>query len=262
MSFKSSQILILLLVISFASYIEANSIFKNRYTAEFEHSKYLTYVITGVAIAVGMVAVFFGYKLLKPFLFVFGFVIAAGITYLILWHYTKVGLVVIIFAPLIAGIAGGFVLLFLMKVGIFFLGSAAGFILFCTLMSVRDEGLIHEPIAIDVGLVVCPIIGGIIALLIQKPLIIFSTSFGGSYAVIAGVDRFVHGGFSQVIPNLISNHRELIGADFKTYIEIGVCFALTIVGIYVQFRHTGKNTYHNLSNGHPTPESDGYYPLN
>jgi len=255
MSAITSKLLILLLTISF---VQAANIFQNRYTAEFENSKYLTYVITGAAVAIGLVIAFLGYKLFKPVLFIAGFIIFAGLTYLILWHHSSVGLGVLVVCTAVAGIVGGIVMLFVVKVGIFILGASAGFLLFCVAMSVRDQGLIHEPIAIYVGMCACFVIGGVIALLIQKPLIIFATAFGGSYAVIAGVDRFAHGGFCEVIPNLIAYHRELIDADYKTYIEIAACFVLTVAGLYVQFRHTGKNVYHSHTQ-EPAPEADGYF---
>jgi len=254
MSGISAKLLILLLTISL---VQAN-IFQNRYTAEFSNSKYLTYVITGVAVAIGLVVAFCGYRLFKPVLFIVGFIIFAGITYLILWSHSSVGVLVLVVCTVVAGIVGGIVMLFVVKVGIFMLGASAGFILFCVVMSVRNQGLIHEPIAIYVGMCASFVIGGVIALLVQKPLIIFATAFGGSYAVIAGIDRYVQGGFCQVIPHLIANHRELINADYKTYIEIAACVVLTVAGLYVQFKHTGKNVYHSHTS-EPSPEADGYY---
>jgi len=234
------------------------SIFNNRWEQNFEHSEYFTYTLVGLGMLVGVVVCFLGYKLFKPVLFILGFIIGAGVCYYILWYYTKVGLIVLIGAPILSGIGLGLVLLFVMMAGIFLMGAILGFLLFCVIVSARDGGLIHNSIALWVGMGASALIGGIIALIFQKTLIIFATSFGGAYAVVAGADRFVHGGFSLVIGQLLGNSHHLIDATYKTYIEMGACVLLAFIGVIVQFRVTGKNVYHRPQQH----EDDGYYALN
>jgi len=235
------------------------SIFTNRVESIMENPEYLDYALCGLGILLGLILCFCGYRLFKPVLFIVGFVVGAGICYYVLWYHTNVGLVVLIVGPIIAGIILGLFMIFVAMAGIFLLGAVLGFLLWSMVISARDGGLIHNEIAIYVGLGACTLIGGVVALIFQKALIITATSFGGAYAVVVGVDRFVHGGFSRVIPLLIEGNRGLIVCTYKTYIEFGACVLLCVIGMYIQFRHTGKNVYHKV--GAHRNEEDGYFAL-
>jgi len=180
----------------------------------------------------------------KPVLFVTGFIVGGGITYLALWNYTTVGLVLLIIVPIVGGILLGVIFVFLSVVGIFVLGALLGYVLFAMFMSSKDGGLIHSRLVVYILDGAVPFVFGVVAVIFQKPLIITATALCGSYAAVAGADRYVHGGFSQVIPNLIGNHHELIDADYKTYIEIAVCALVAILGIVVQATKTAKGYYH------------------
>jgi len=256
---KFSAILCLLFAINWIIFVTDASIINDRVATEIEADKaqIISYALVALGMAIGLVICFYGYRLFKPVLFIVGFIVGSGLTYLILYNHTQVGIIMLISVPIIAGIALGMVLIILSVVGIFVLGAVFAFLLVCIFLSTRDGGLITQKIPQYVILGVAPLIGGIIAVIFQKQLIIIATSFAGSYAVLAGIDHYIHGGFSKVIPHVIAYRTEDIDADYKTYIEIGACFLLFAVGVYVQFRHTGKNYYHKY-----THESDGYYSLN
>jgi len=236
------------------------SIFNNRWAMAIEHSEYLDYVLVGLGMLLGLIVCFLGYRLFKPVLFIAGFIVGAGVLFYALWFYTKVGLAVLIVAPILCGIVLGIFFIFVAMAGIFFLGSVLGFLLFCMVVGSTDGGLIHDQTYIWVGMGASSLVGGVLALIFQKKLIITATSFAGAYAVVIGADRYAKGGFSHVIPQLIGSNHELIDATYRTYIEIGACVVLCIIGMYVQFRHTGKNCYHKPS-AHSN-EEDGYFALN
>eukprot|EP01114_Cavostelium_apophysatum_P016615 TRINITY_DN476_c0_g1_i1.p1 TRINITY_DN476_c0_g1~~TRINITY_DN476_c0_g1_i1.p1 ORF type:complete len:281 (+),score=51.59 TRINITY_DN476_c0_g1_i1:71-844(+) len=245
----------LLALALFAVSVQASNIFNNRPIVIDKH-EIAAYTITSVGILAGLLFTFFGYRLFKPVLFVVGFAIAGGLTYLGLYYHTSVGLIVLIAAPILAGIIGGILLVVFSIVGIFMLGAILGFLILSVILSAKDGGLISNHIAIWVMMGAFPFAGGVIAVLIQKPLIIGATALGGSYAAVAGVDRFVKGGFSQVIPTLIANRFHEINADYKTYIEIGVCVLICVLGVIVQAKKTAKGYYHKH-----TSEKDGYSAL-
>jgi len=223
-----------------------------------EHRVLASYILSGLGILIGIIVCFLGYRLFRPVFFIGGFVIGGGVCFIVLWYYTSVGLVVLVCAPILTGIALGVVLVFAISAGIFCLGSILGFLLFVMVVSVRDGGVVHSQIFNWVGMGVSALIGGVIALLIQKPLIIIASAVGGSYAVVACIDRFVHGGFSTVITKMIGSREFTITASYPTYIELGCCVLLAFIGIIVQFKWTSKNVYHKPE---LAQEEHGYYPL-
>jgi len=239
--FKNRLSIAILLVALFAVYADA-SIFTNR-DFHFD-SAILQYVLTGVGILIGLTLVLFGYRLFKPVLFIVGFIVGAGIVYLILWRYSSVGILVLVLAPIAVGILCGILLLWFAVAGIFVLGAALGFLLFSLFMSSREGGLIGSKLTEYLVMAGVTLAGGILALIFQKTVIILATSFGGAFAVLAGIDRYLGGGFAEVIPHIIQGHSDLIQAGLKTYIEIGACVLLSVIGIIVQFKKTGKNYYH------------------
>jgi len=235
------------------------SLINDRVSTEVEAYKaeIISYAIVALCMVIGLIICFYGYRLFRPVLFVVGFIVGAGITYLILYSHTEVGIVMLVVIPIVAGIVLGLVLIILSVVGIFVLGAVFAFLIVCIFLSTKDGGLVTSKVPQYVILGAAPIIGGIIAVILQKQLIILATSFAGAYAVVAGVDHFIHGGFSKVIPHIVAYRTEDIDADYKTYIEIAACVLLFAIGTYVQFKHTGKNYYHKH-----THENDGYHSLN
>jgi len=234
------------------------SIFNDRWKQDWEEHKYLApYILSGVGILLGIIVCFLGYRLFRPVLFLAGFLVGAGVCFFVLWYYTSTGLIVLIFAPLLTGIALGVILVFAISAGIFLLGATLGFLLFTMLVSVRDGGIVHSEIFNWVGMGVCSIVGGVIALLLQKPLIIMATSVGGAYAVIACIDRYVNGNFSRIIEQLIGNRH--IVAAYPTYIELGACLVLSLLGIIVQYKVTAKGYYHSQKQAH---HDEGYFAMN
>jgi len=251
--------LIFTIFLTFIVFTQASIFDDPKWREEYEDHKYLApYILSGVGILLGLIVCFIGYRLFRPVLFLAGFIIGAGVCFCVLWYYTETGLIVLICAPLLAGIGLGLVLLFAISAGIFLLGAILGFLVFTMIVSVRDGGIVHNDIFNWVGMGACSIIGGVVALIIQKPLIIFATAIGGSYAVIACIDRYVGGGFSRVIVQLIGNRHWEIVASYPTYIELGACALLAVIGIIVQFKVTGKNYYHS-EKAHN--QEQGYFPM-
>jgi len=249
-----------LLVVLFVQFLFANgSILNDRLTSEIEghEAQIIEYGLVALGIIAGFVICFWGYRLFKPTLFIVGFIVGAGVTYYVLYFKTQVGLILLISIPLLCGILLGIVLILFAIVGIFVIGAVGAFLLVCVLYSSYHGGLIQSKLIAYIGLAIITLAGGIAAVLLQKQLIIIATSFGGAYAIIAGIDHIVHGGFSDVIGHVIAYRTEDIQCDYKTYIEIASCFVLFALGVYVQFRHTGKYYYHKH-----THENDGYHSLN
>jgi hypothetical protein len=64
--------------------------------------------------------------------------------------------------------------------------------------------------------------------------LIISTSFAGAFSIMASIDHFAKGGFSEVIIHVIENNTNEVQASWKTYIELAVCAILFCLGMYLE----------------------------
>ena len=136
-----------------------------------------------LAIAVGILACFYGYRILKLTLGIMGFMAAAsgGWALGLSWAPNNGGVALI--CAIIAGLIGAALCVWLYFLGIFLLGASAGAIVAAAFFNAAGNQ--PQPIL----LIVFAVVFGIIALVMQKLMIIASTAFSGSYLVTAG---FLH----------------------------------------------------------------------
>jgi len=96
-------------------------------------------------------------------------------------------------------------------------------------------------------MVVSSIIFGILALVLQKVLMVVGTSFGGSFMIASAVDFLaVHSNFSLIIPMALRfNFDTVKNADWRVYVMIAGFVVFGIIGSVVQFALTARNFNHN-----------------
>lgn len=184
-----------------------------------------------IAFLVGIVVCFYGYRIFKILLAIFGFIVgfalsaAAGIT------QTDSQA-----AGLLLGCGGGIVCAFLF--GLLYL---VGVFLFGAVICGAAVGFGCENV---VGGIVFGLIGGVLALVIQKFMIILLTAFAGAGTMIYSFAFFIFG--NDVIPlqawqNMTSNFPEYLDAQITQQLTIwGLCFIVGIVGIVFQYRNIAK----------------------
>jgi hypothetical protein len=200
---------------------------------------YLMHPLVGAWILLGIVSCFAGYRLFKIFLALIGFGVGAALA-------GAGGLSISSgneFVALVAGIAGGLVgaVLFvvLYYVGVIVLGAAFAAFLATTLAAHAETHL--APIV----LLILMIIGGGLALILQKLFIVLSTSFMGAWLVVAGVVHFVF----QIAGGTVLQRPKALG---KQLLPISLCWVvLGIVGCLVQYLATGRRR----PTSHPTPQA-------
>jgi MFS family permease len=132
-----------------------------------------------VAVALGLLATFWGYRLLKFTLVIAGFALGA---YLGAFVANQAGTVnwLIIVAGIVLGIFGALVTVWLFKLSVFLLGAVAG----ALLTTIFSGGVGWQHLLI---LLIGALVGGILTLLIQHPVISFLTGFLGAWWVVAGL---------------------------------------------------------------------------
>jgi hypothetical protein len=152
--------------------------------------------VTGtLALIVGLILSFVGYKLFRPTIFVCAFLVggllAGGITNEILNHASDgqrsshESTVWIAFA--VGGILFSFWVMCMYNAGVFLVGGIAG-MLFGVLISswVNSTGVVTIVIVVVVGL-----IGGILAFKLERPVLIIATSYTGAHLIVWGAGQFI-----------------------------------------------------------------------
>lgn len=168
-------------------------------------------ILAFIMIPYGILQCYFGYKLFKFILGVIGFIFGALIGAMIV---TATGgeQAAVIVVSLLCGVAGAYISIALYFVGVFLVGAGAGAALI-QLLSGGDA----ETGAIIAGAIVL----GIVALFVQKVLIIIATAFSGAYSIVL----FITLSAERLSPNL----------------GIALLLLFFISGMYVQFQVTAKN---------------------
>jgi len=180
-----------------------------------------------MSIIVGVMNCFFGYKIFRIVLGIWGFLGGALLVG---------GLAHRLFQNEVAAIAGGFlgglvgatacVLLF--HVGVFVLGGALGAVV-GIMLSAMAGAEPHLGLLLLLGLV-----GGVAALLLRRPVIILSTAFAGSFTIVIGSIYFL-GGYA---PKELLQDPQVVGrlanAAFFGWLVLGA------VGTVLQLVTTGK----------------------
>ena len=183
----------------------------NQFTTELTASAIASGVI---CIVLGLLFLFFGYRLLKPILFLAGFYVFTILGFAILTRaqpaegYPNAD-AVLFWGSLAIGVLGGILSLILFQFGLTMLGALAGFCLAVFILSLKSGGLITSQggrIGLFVSL--C-LLGAILIHFFEKPLVIIFSSMGGAYSIVYGIDTFARVGYTATL-------RAYINAGFTT----------------------------------------------
>lgn len=198
--------------------------------AEFNPPPYVWDVACGVQIVLGLLFCFLGYRLFKLVLAVVGFALGATLA---ATGVLAVGAeqVWVIMAGVVGGLLGAVLLVLLWFVGIFLLG--AGLAVMAVAVPLQAAGVDFPRIA----LLIIAIVGGIVALFLQKLIIVVSTSFSGSLNLVTGVTYFLFR--DSVTPMNMPDQ-----LDRPTLIGMLVAwFLMGITGVVVQYQVTGRQPW-------------------
>jgi hypothetical protein len=198
---------------------------------------------------VGAVYCFFGWKLFRATLFVTGFIffglVSLALTATIIHHnahdldakwvkYTLIGV------PVFLGLLCGTLLAIFHKVGFFALGALLGvsvsFILNHAVLQSAFPKHAHTALLVSMGVLALAL--GFLAAWMERPLVIVSTAFLGSYAFVRGIGHFA-GGWPAVInfQDITHHVSSLTGHHvWKFWAYIAGVLVLAVIGGFFQFR--------------------------
>ncbi|TMW64680.1 hypothetical protein Poli38472_011560 [Pythium oligandrum] len=226
-------------------------------------------ILAAVTIAVGVVMLVAGYRLFRVAIFVSGFVLGGlGVASLLEYIFENKSWIETAswIGFFVGGVIVGILAMSLYSLSIFVAGAAGGVLLAFTLQTtVAHKIYPSQPnVVLIVLAVVLGLICGVLALKLEKPVLVIATSFIGAVAVAWGI-----GYYAGEFPN---------GADLKHYrteesdghwiysipdawwgylAGIVVLFAL---GLFIQFRKTGRDgNYHKVGRKHHTTNAVPQY---
>lgn len=191
--------------------------------------------LLAAVVLLGLLICFFGYRMFRFVLAIVGFII--GASFVAGFGFTLTDgkeIVVILIAAVAGGLIVGALFLFLYSAGVFLIGAIFGILLFSGIIGFVNSNT--SPI-----LYILPaLVGGILALLLQKFMIILITSFTGAWVSVMAVLYFISSDFSPFRLEFIDR----LGEN-QTYRIVFSWLALGMLGFitqYVIFPKKGKNT--------------------
>jgi len=127
----------------------------------------------------GALSCFAGYKLFKITLAIYGFIIGAMVTSSLMGSSNTTGMIV---SAILGGLAGAAILVFAYFVGIALVGAGLG-----ALVAHLVWGQVGTNDPPAVAVIVVSVVGAIVAMVLQRYVIIIGTAFGGAWTIIVGV---------------------------------------------------------------------------
>lgn len=179
-------------------------------------------VVVAMTIAVGTLYCFLGYRALKFLVCVTGFILA-GATGAIFVDWLTGGnqLLTVIGAGLV-GLVGAIAFFLLYKVGIFSVGLVAMALCAHNVIGSQEEWAPWA--AAGIG-----ILGGLLALAMERPVMILATSVIGAWVLVSGIGHFLLSSQFFLLDNGASDELKLYTTMLASWIALG------FAGISAQF---------------------------
>jgi hypothetical protein len=133
----------------------------------------------------GFIVCFFGYRLLRLTLGLAGFGVGLALGLTIAGLVPHASQVLTIVVGIVCGILGALAATLLYKLGVFLLGAGAGALAASVVIIATGW---HHPVLIRI---VAAIIGGILTLLLERPLVSILSAFAGGWGVVIGAFRLL-----------------------------------------------------------------------
>ena len=184
--------------------------------------------LIAAAVAIGTLYCFLGYRTLRFVLGLTGFLMAGGVAATLVNWISQGNQLAALIGLFIGGMCGAFALYFLYRTGVFLLGLMGTALITHTVLSAQPDTWI--PFAV-LGLAV---VGGLLALLLERPVILLATAALGAWMVVSGVTYFIVG--SSELEELT----KLFESEDQRMIVVASWAVLAVAGAISQVATTKK----------------------
>jgi len=191
-------------------------------------------VVAGLAISWGLVNCFFGHRIFKIVLGIAGFAVGMSIGAGVGAQMGEGQQVWVLVGSLIGGLAGSLLIIWLHVVGVFLAGAALGAIVGgAAATAMKVQGLTALAVVVVPALLL-----GVVALMLQKLLIIVATSFGGASIAVVGALQVI----KKEGPLRLANDPQAMQAYLRVEgaTVAGAWLILGFVGVLVQYLFTAR----------------------
>lgn len=172
----------------------------------------------------GLIYCFLGYRAVKFVIGFTGFLLAGIVAGVLMALFTGGQVLPAAIAAIIGGVSGCMAVYFLYRAGVFLIGSAGAGILAMKALEARPESWI--PWAI-LG---CVLAGGLLALLLERPVMILVLGSVGALLVVEAVAMAV----SAIDASVLGGWVEDLPEQAEVWIRIGAWAVLALIGIAFQ----------------------------
>jgi Domain of unknown function (DUF4203) len=199
-----------------------------------------------VAILVGILACFYGYRVFRALFALLGFFAGAALGVALASILTLAPgqqTIVQIVLGLVGGLIGAALAWFLYIVIVFLSGAAMGALLGSAIaLAVHAEGTLQVVLIVALAIIV-----GIIAVALQKLFIILATAFGGAQLIVSGVSQLLNGG-ATIAYNPLTLLQPGVQQTLApmTIIMVVGWLVLGIVGAFAQYWITVRAARHDV----------------
>jgi len=145
----------------------------------------LTAVPPALVLLAGFIVCFFGYRLLRFTLALAGFGAGLGFGLTVVRLIPGTSTVFAVVVGIVCAVLGALVAALLYKVGVFLLGAGAGVLVASIILTATGW---HYPMLVRV---IAAVAGGILTLVIERPLVSILSAFAGAWAVVFGAFRLL-----------------------------------------------------------------------
>ena len=182
----------------------------------------------GVLFVSGALYCFVGYRLFKVMLVLTGFLLAGGVSAAMVGVAFPGEWLVPAVVGVICGILGAGVLLFLYRLGVFVVGAAFGSLLAFQLL--QNAG----PAWAGIAIVLSGLLGGGLALLLERPVLSLAMATIGAWLMVASVTVFLHAG-----KDLKMNPEDV--SPGVAWVLLLLWLVLTLFGLFTQYARPSKD---------------------
>lgn len=206
------------------------------------------YIFGILSIFFGIIECFFGLAILKPSLFIVGYISAFGFVILIFGEFLispdmNVLLIwILLIIAVLLGAVVGYLVTTLPKLGFMALGLWFGFVLAFVINNLFLYKIEVDPpeLLLYILMGILGIIFAVLSMYIWRELCIIATSFLGAYLIIRSLSLYIGYYPNELSLNIQIKYKELANVGWEFYIYFIFLIILTILGAFVQFRNKKK----------------------
>ena len=188
---------------------------------------YHYYIISGLTL--GAFWCFFGYSIFRFTLVLLGFISGAVVGGALGFELSEGSEVIAIGAAIAGGLLGAGNMFALYLLGVFVIGAALGALLSFSSMTYLSQS------PDNTITIIAAVVGGVIAVIFKRFMIILATSLTGAWAVVTGLAYFVKNNFDPFKPDSVFE----LGEN-EVYRILIVWLAIAVAGFTVQYIISAK----------------------